>query len=262
MYPGYTKKKTSAARVLARVRPPFQGIAFLQASAGLHSLEIKRGDFVYVHGRRTNSARRQTFFSPLASSRYMLQTRDTAWELALLRYFTLDVVIGRQSFHIITRKWNLEHHERHRDLRGRYVNSGITRRGKITSLKMDKRRLMQAWFRFQLIQFVERQTPMSNIDFAQSEANLITQAKGEIETSPSPWLFHRCTRPGCNEKFFVLDGEEKIFHLVCSAPEAECHRYAYDSREFNHILMSAPTILIEATKKGCLQVDALCTGPR
>ena len=109
--------------------------------------------FVFWHGRRVSADGTQLFYSDPDKIQYLLVTADTAFEWKLLETFDIDITIGRQSFLILVKKWNKSNARRHKSLQPIVAEGSITRRGRLSTLLLDKRRVTTAWFCFKLIHF-------------------------------------------------------------------------------------------------------------
>lgn len=85
-------------------------------------------------------------------------------------------------------------------------------------------RLEAAWFLYRILEFVKyfqnwpRKSPSKELDIETLCQSLYSDIKKTIDNL---WLKHVCLEPGCKERFVVIDGNEKLYRLVCAAEKTK-----------------------------------------
>ena len=93
--------------------------------------------------------------------------------------------------------------------------------------RLNVRRLEDAWFLFELVDFFSKHRLLNAIDF---NPNSLPGNRRDIEvicqkaimhlskTTPR-WVHHSCDTKGCREGMVTIDGNEKIRRSMCAAPK-------------------------------------------
>lgn len=144
----------------------------------------------------------RTFFHSSINTNFFMLSRYTAFQTKYLKEVIVDVELGR-SFDEIAERYSR-------------LYSNKNNRG-----QLYKKRVEDAFFLLKLLEYfrtdvaVKIHSQSNRIDIE----DLCDQAVTELFSSENRWKEHRCHVAGCREGLVVCDGNEKLHHRICAAPQ-------------------------------------------
>ena len=154
---------------------------------------------IHYHGYKINKISGEIEFVD-NSSKYLIFNTGIAFTRNFMEHANNIICIGGVSFEktalIMTRSYNLE-----------------------PCLNPD--RLETAWFIYRIKEFQTmlrwpRKEKSKELDLEEMCRRVYNGVKSAFETR---WLNHICEDKGCRGRYVVIDGNEKMFRSICSAPK-------------------------------------------
>ena len=130
---------------------------------------------------------------------YLLVTTFTGFSLQLLHEFDMQIMIGVVSFESAAEIYN---------------NTKFT-----NGSPLNSDRLEAAWFLYKVTRLKSSfinwpRKASSEFDLEKFCSNNYTEIRRMID---SKWIDHVCDEPGCKQRMIVIDGNEKLYRMICNA---------------------------------------------
>ena len=152
----------------------------------------------------------------------------TVFETKLIDSVTQQILHSGVTFESQASVYNALHGENDEKRLGRFAEHfKRVRNADSCSWKMNKTRLENGWFLYQLVLYYLEVGALHTQDLYTEVGkgnrrcieDLCERANLKRSLSSPKWVQHRCLTKGCTEGFAVVDGNEKINRAICAAPK-------------------------------------------
>ena len=181
----------------------------------------------YITGNKTTH-----YYSDCLASekKYIVLNARTAFEIAFLKDFIYDNVLGGISFEMKANIYNARWYENHMKYvnEASLVNDKCNVKNTFQDITLTQYLVECGWFLYHLVKFFAHRKLLNVIDFSidplQRKKNLEALCEKAVtmySSETNPWLNHVCLTPSCKEGFVMIDGNEKIKRRICAASKSE-----------------------------------------